>query len=270
MHIYERTNNSIESRHYVEMSTRPGELRPTRITDFRKWIKEGRSVAPSVTTILDIYSKPALTNWKIDQHLKLAYRGDVDWALDDKSEADYIKEIKRLAEIEMDRAPSAGTDFHKDMEKAIIDYQSGAMPKDLELKVIELIQEKTDCKSLSYWNSEINVFSDLGYAGQCDLFIEPVFDSGHQYQEAWIIDYKTKQTADKFKPGKMAFWDSHLAQLMAYGMELDPSGMFNCANVFVCLETGEIDFHVWDDESLKTKAWEYFQCALEAWNIKNL
>jgi hypothetical protein len=280
MHIYEKlSDGKIIPQHFVEMTSRPGELRPSRITDFKKMVKSGRKVSPSVTTILDVFNKPALINWKIDQHLKVAR--DHAWAVKAENASipeidDYIKEVKRRTELEMDKAPSLGTDFHKDMEDFISAYQDATAIKGKDAyklcqSVAALIYEKTG-KPVRFWQSEVNVFSDLGYAGQCDLFIPRDFDS--QDTHSWVIDYKTKQFAHQFKDKngkkkKLAYGDSHCAQLAAYGMELEPSGLFRAANIFVCLETGEIEWHEWSSEEI-TKWFEYFQMGLSAWQIKFL
>jgi len=98
MHFYTQTG---EPRHFVEMKTRPGEVRPTRTTDAKKegWV-------PSVTTILDVLGKPALIDWKIDQHLKQAYafskcstdKISVHGHLD--TEEKYLRFIKDMTENE--------------------------------------------------------------------------------------------------------------------------------------------------------------------------
>ena len=118
MHFYTKTEEGIQPRHFVNMTTREG-LRPSRVSDMKKAAKEGEIWHPSVTTILDVFNKPALINWKIDQHLKVAR--DHAWAVKAENASipeidDYIKEVKRRTELEMDKAPSLGTDFHKDME----------------------------------------------------------------------------------------------------------------------------------------------------------
>jgi hypothetical protein len=112
-HYYIQADKGVEPRHYVPMASRPDEMRPTRITDVRKWWKADEFVVPSVTTIQNVLAKDALVNWKIDQHLHEAWKDQADdsgstWV----SFPDYKTEIKRKTEIEMDKAPSAGTDFH--------------------------------------------------------------------------------------------------------------------------------------------------------------
>ena len=72
-HFYCKSDGVVSTKHEVEMTTKPGEYRPTRITDFRKWRKAGDNVVPSVTTILNVLDKPALITWKVNQHLEIAY-----------------------------------------------------------------------------------------------------------------------------------------------------------------------------------------------------
>tara|TARA_S200002703_G_C3775014_1_gene238660 strand:- start:465 stop:1313 length:849 start_codon:yes stop_codon:yes gene_type:complete len=282
MHIYKQLDDGkIIPKHYTPYAKPRIEngqevLRPSTLSDFKKWFKKGERVAPSVTTILDIFAKHALTEWKINQHLDqayYAYLGAIN--MPDHippiphGEPDlYIKEIKRLTELQMNVAPSRGTDFHNDMERytlgeIVINSEEDEKTLSVCQDVANLILEKTG-KERRFWKPEINVYSDLGYAGQCDLFIPRDLDS-----HSWVIDYKTKQFAKQWKPKKMGYGDSHCAQLAAYGMELEPSGSFKAANIFVCLETGEIEWHEWSSEEL-IKWFEYFQLALDAWRIKNL
>ena len=112
MHFYKEKG---EPFHYVPMTTKEG-LRPVTIRDVRKLWRDGTFVVPSVTTILNIYDQSGLNNWRIDQHLNQAYD------LDKKNLTieEYRKEIKRLTAIELDLAPSAGTDFHKLMEDFVL------------------------------------------------------------------------------------------------------------------------------------------------------
>lgn len=256
MHVYEKTEKGIEPRHYVEMTTKEG-LRPTRITDFRKWRKEGKPVAPSVTTILDVFAKPALTNWLIDQYVNTAY--ELDPA--NYQEAGLWNDAVRYkADMEKDKAPQAGTDFHELMETFTAGAFTGT-PEEAELcsSVVDVIETNT-MLPIQYWQAEVNVFSDKGYAGQCDLFIK-----GERGRPDWVIDYKTKQFEHQFKK-KLAYPDSHCSQLAAYGNEL--SDNYRAANVFVCLETGAVKWHEWTQDEL-VKWFEYFMLALKAWEIKN-
>ena len=227
-------------------------LRPTRITDVRKWLKEGQNVAPSVTTAMDVLAKHALINWKIEQHIEQAYLLDPanyqhSWMYQDA--------VRRNTDEAMEKAPQAGTDFHKEaelfMSSSVVD-ESLFTHFDLLHKANDLLYEKTES---DIWNTEINFVSQLGYGGQVDL----------TNSEDWVIDYKTKQLAEKFKPGRMAY-DDHRIQLAAYreGIGMPKA---RCANVFVCLEDGQIDFHEHKEEDLQ-KGWSIFQHALAIWKLQ--
>lgn len=255
MHAYEKAEDGlVEPRHFVNMTSRPDELRPTRITDLRKWWKDGRLVCPSVTEALNILNKYGLNVWKIDQHLFQAHQLDPSQFA---SREEYLAEVKRLTELELDKAPTAGTDLHDKLEQ----FVKGTLPKDDEdygrcLNVQSYVYEYTGIKP-SGWEAEVKFVSRMGYGGCADL----VATNG-----SWVIDYKTKQLAKKFKVGKMAF-DEHRSQLAAYreGLGMPKA---RCANVFVCLETGEVDFHEHTEHELQ-HGWEIFQHALAIWKLKN-
>lgn len=248
-HFYERIESGeIIPQHFVPLSTKDG-LRPTRISDVKKWWTESRDVRPSVTTILDVLSKPALTGWLIDQHLARAWGDGLkpsNYQLDE-----YIVEVKRLTELQMDKAPTAGSDFHTDMQNFI----EGNKCAQFELckKVFDVIYEKTQ-EPLLVWKSEQNFISGFGYGGQIDLTLP-----------GWVIDFKTKQKADKFKPGKMVY-DEHWMQLGSYREATEPTA--RTANIFVCLEDGQVDFHEHTEEQIK-RGWKMFQHALQLWYLKN-
>jgi len=233
-------------------------LRASTVGDLRKWLKNGEKCAASVTTILDVLAKPALVNWQIDRHLEQVYDKGVDLLKQDSFDS-FKKEVKRLAQEQMDKAPKAGTDFHNSMDlcvQNILDEDVGHY--DLCQKVINLIEDKSEITYGKRWRPEVNIFSELGYAGQADLILEGE-------AETWIIDYKTKETAAKFKPKKMHY-DNHAQQLAAYGFDVDTK--FRAANIFVCLETGELDWHEWKQEDL-TRGFEVFMSCLNIYYIIN-
>lgn len=245
-HYYAKTDKGVEARHFVQMASRD-ELRPTRITDVKKWWREGQTVVPSVTTVLNVLDKGALTNWLIEQHLKAAHLQSILG----ESQEQFIRRIKSAAEMEMAKAPDAGTDMHKVLEKAM----QGDRPDDpLLFDICATVEAKL--KTLdSPWDCERYFTHPTGYGGCADLV-----------GQGWVIDYKTKQTADKFKPGKMAY-DDHRMQLAAYRMGF---GMpqARCANIFICLEDGAIDFHEHSQDEL-SHGWQIFQHALAIWQLRN-
>ena len=248
-HYYEKTKSGVEARHFVPMSARPKELRPTRITDVRKWWKDGQMVVPSVTTVGNVLDKGALTNWLIEQHLKVAHGSTPG----DESAEQWIRRIKGEAEIEMAKAPDAGTDMHTVLEA----FFGGTDPEDKLLhQICYAVSDKVDelCGDVS-WRTEEYFVDPLGYGGCADLV-----------GDGWVIDYKTKQTADKFKPGKMAY-DDHRMQLAAYRMGFGMPAA-RCANIFICLEDGKIDFHEHSQVDL-FNGWEIFRHSLAIWKLRN-
>jgi len=251
-HFYEQTAAGVEARHYVPLVSRPEELRPTRMSDVRKWTKEGRVVVPSVTTVLNVLAKPALQNWYVEQHLKLAFNLAHEFDNTD-TEEHWIAEVRRLTELEMDKAPTAGGDLHKSLEL----YTRRELKEEhpdwrLCFEVSDAVMEYTGCGS---WETETRFVSALGFGGQTDLS-----------SQDWLVDYKTKQTVAKFKPGKMVY-DEHRMQLAAYreGLGLPKA---RCANVFICIEDGQIDFHEHKEDELQ-RGWRMFQNCLAIWNEQN-
>ena len=118
MHFYTKTaDGTIEPRHFVPMAKDPSRTRASRVTDAKKAAKNGEVWLPSVTTILNILDKPALINWKVDQHLDQAYR----MAKEGQSLEGYSwkQEVKARTSEEMDKAPKAGTAIHEVLEDYI-------------------------------------------------------------------------------------------------------------------------------------------------------
>lgn len=193
MHIYEKTNDGvIIPRHFTSYKEPRFDgngrevLRSATLGDFKKWKRNGEKVAASVTTILDACdSKPALVNWKIDQHLKITHKlhGDV---IEKRPENEYIETVKRLTQEAMDKAPRDGSEFHKSMESFIELVQNYAVidgkTTSLQRTVADLIIDETETH-IHNWKTETNIYSPIGYAGQCDLFIPG--------ENPWVIDYKT-------------------------------------------------------------------------------
>lgn len=252
-HFYEKLEDgSVEPRHFVEMSSKPGVMRGTRVTDVRKWQKDGRHVCPSVTTVMNVLDKPGLNTWRVDEHLKTAYESYTKC----KSFDEYKKVIKDETQERLDAAPKAGTDFHQVLEDY---FGKNIIPESpLHQRICESVRDviKENCGEHEFICEEYFV-SNLGYAGCADL----------RYGE-WIIDYKTKQGADKFKPGRMAFPD-HSRQLAAYGQALigdhqtdmdQPGNGFKAANIFICLENGEVDFHEHSQKELENGWQDFVDC----------
>lgn len=252
MHFYESTTSGAEPRHYVPMKTRPDELRPTTMRDVRAWWNDGKHVVPSVTTVLNVLNKPGLNNWLIDQHIEQAHKLISDYRQRDSwPEIDtFLVQTKSWARQAMNEAPEAGKDIHASLESAI---NRQSVSDEHFLICDNVVKVLADRCGQQTWSTE-QCFAAESYGGCIDL-VSP----------EWVIDYKSKQTADKFKPGKMVY-DEHIMQLAAYRHGFGVRA--RAANVFVCLETGEVDFHEHTEDELNC-GWSMFSHALAIWKLQN-
>lgn len=246
MHFYTKTENGVQPRHFVPMAKDPSKTRASRVTDARKAKKEGEIWYPSVTSVLGIFDKPGLNVWKENIFLEYAFQVDKT----NMEMGSWIDAVRAKAQERFEEAPQAGTDIHDVLEKYIRD---GIEPecdserdicRNVEGKLLEMCGEQD-------WRCEEYFYSG-GYAGCADLV-----------SDEWVIDYKSKQEASKFKPGKMAY-PEHAQQLAAYSEGF--GGGRKCANIFICLETGEVDFHLHSEEEIK-RGWKVFSHALEIFKV---
>jgi hypothetical protein len=249
MHFYANENGKVVPKHFVPMSKDPSQTRPSRVTDAAKALKDGQIWYPSVTGILNVLDKPALVNWKVEQHLQTSF----NLLNDEFNDYDhYLRTVKQLTENRMDAAPKAGSDIHAVLEVFLRD---GIAPLDeieqeICMNVVKVLQANCDYDFLgnNFETEKYFINEELGYAGCADLV-----------SRSWVIDFKSKQEASKFKVGKMAYAE-HYRQLAAYGNPLCEKG-FKAANIFVCLENGEIDFHLHKQADLEN-GWLDFQDCL--------
>ncbi len=272
MHFYEELENGeVAPLHLVPVAKDPRRLRPTRMSDYRKMTAEGRKLRVSVTEAMKVMSKDALVNWKIDQHLRTAFVDSVmvyasareedkdvrdEWGLDsilesieERNEKSYISEIKRLTELELEKAPKSGTDFHKLMEEYLSgDFDTRDDKYDLCSDVHANLMKETGG---GFLYSEYNFVSD-DYGGQIDLYLNN--------QDGWVIDYKTK--TDKWDT---KLYDNHYMQLAAYRQAVAPEA--RCAIVFVHLNDEKVEFVEADEDQLK-RGWGMFKCCLDLWYLK--
>jgi hypothetical protein len=254
MHFYAKTENGIEPKHFVPMTKNPNELRPSRVTDAKKAAKGGEIWYASVTTVMDVLDKGGLVNWKIDQHLETVWQVIKGMIYADgyehaKDFDEFKSLIKNETEKRMDLAPQAGTDIHALLEQHLF---SGKIPvgiTDTEHKIIRNVEQAIldNCGKIEWEKEKYFINEEHGYAGCIDL-VSP----------SWVIDYKTKQTAEKFKPKKMAFTD-HYRQLAAYGKSACKEN-FKAANIFICIENGEVDFHQHTEENIEHGFADFLDC----------
>lgn len=258
MHIYERINETVVPQHYTSSSK--GGSRASTLRDYKKWLADGREVRPSVTTIMSMFNKEGLNLWRIREHILTAY--NYQYAKSEQKYAfmdDFVDAIIQETKERLDKAPKAGTDFHDKIHNYIYGEVS-PNDKDIDLceSIVSLLFDSCNLSEDAKFYSEQNFITST-YGGQADLLI---IDNGND----WVIDFKTKQYKKQFKPGKMAY-PEHAMQLCAYRNGLDKQDA-KCANLFICLENGDIDFCEHDEANL-TKQYEIFSLAVKMWYLTN-
>lgn len=238
MHYYDIVDGQVVPRHFVPVASRPGDLRPSTIRDAKKgkwW--------PSVTTVGNLLEKPALKMWLVEQYLGQAWKTERG-----NSFEEWLQAVKFNADQAMNAAPDAGSDVHDSLEK----WFKGEKVPDAHRAICENVTAcvNAHCPGQA-WEVEKSFVHPLGFGGKIDLS-----------SPEWVIDYKTKQRADQWKPGKMAY-PEHIRQLAAYRRGTQ-NLMARCANLFVCIETGEVEFIEHTEEALQIE-WENFNDLLRIW-----
>ena len=232
-----------------------GHARKTTLRDAR-----GMGLLPSVTTILDVLSKPQLERWKMDQ-VALAARHITQGEKEDK---EYCEEVREAAFKQVDNAADLGTAIHRDIETALKDPDLD--PLSLEHSTyVEPVLELLRSKDIKPQQSEVvAVNEDYGYAGTCDLVGTTRLSIR---KRPWIIDFKTRKTV----PGKQSRpYDGHAEQLSAYAVALLGENAVtghkvSCANIFVSTtEPGRVECYEHTPLSIEN-AWVTFRCAMQIW-----
>jgi len=239
-----------ESTHWYTLDGEPmytvvgsnGKERPTTLRDARKM-----SLVPSVTTILNVASKPALMQWMQRQVLMAALTLP---KRDNEPEEEYIDRIIQDSKEQGKAAADAGTDIHSAIQRY---YETGVVVSHMEHVLACRGAIDKHFGNLA-WKCEKSFAHDMGFGGKVDMHSGDV-----------VIDIKTKEFTD---PKEVKPYDEHLMQLAAYRVGL---GMVNakCANVFISRnKPGLVHIHEWKDEEL-VKGWSMFSSLLSYWQEKN-
>lgn len=195
------------------------------------------NLLPSVTGILGLLDKPALTVWKIKECLKLAFKrvsfahlvrakwvwrvapGETEYKGEgtfDDFIAFVVSEQRRLV---MEKADEGG-DIHGYLERWPIDGETGSDTDVICRQVYDLIESETGLGPRR-WSTETRFADTVNwFAGMCDL---------HCAAEPYVIDFKTKDTAEDVQK---AYGGWHKEQLHAYAHGLGIPGA-QLAVVFV-------------------------------------
>jgi hypothetical protein len=231
-----------DGRPCYEVEKKAGGLRPTTLTDARKL-----GLVPSVTTVLSVLAKPALTTWKVQQGILAALTLP---RREDEPESDWLDRIMEDSGQQAKSAAEEGTRIHDACEcsfkgRPVEDrYQPHVAA--VHAKLTELFPTVSD------WVAEASFASLLGYGGKVDL---------HSPSTGIVVDFKGKD--GDFSDGKKLAYDQHY-QLAAYqrGLNLPVNA---CANLFVSrTHPGKVAAHVWSESDI-AKGWTVFAATCDVW-----
>ena len=223
----------------------PAHFTNGRATTLRDARKVG--LVPSVTTVLNILDKPALTNWKVEQAILSALTMPRDPL---ESDQDYLARIKRDSVQQAKDAAEEGSRIHDAIDASFkgIRFDTRYRPhvEGVRAKLAELYPGIND------WVTERTFASPLGYGGSCDI---------HSPSTGIVGDYKSKDLA----PGdtkKLAYDQDRQIAPYNRGLGLPENEGFN---LFVSrTHPGHVVAHVWTKEQL-ADAWEIFRASLALW-----
>jgi hypothetical protein len=230
---------------YTVPSKKDGSPRNTTLRDAREL-----NLIPSVTTILNIAAKPALTVWLQEQAILAALTLPRD---EDEPESAWLKRVVQDSKQQGKDAADKGTEIHE----AIQSFYEGKKESRYPFHVASCVNLiKAHYGDLN-WIAERSFGHELGFGGKCDMHTT---DAG-----GIVVDIKTKEFTDASKP---LWYDEHLLQIAAYRVGL---GMpeARCANVFVSRTNPEFAvIKEWEEDDLK-RGWEMFTHLLAYWQLKN-
>jgi hypothetical protein len=229
-----------ESAYQVEGKTG---LRATTLRDARKL-----DLVPSVTTILGVAAKPALTHWLQTQVLLSALTLPRE---PNEPESDWLERVMSDSKVQGRQAADRGTAIHSIIESYFEQVYLPEWPQ----YVRNIEKTLMDAFGNQLWLSEKSfAHVELGYGGKIDLSAQNL-----------VVDFKTKETAlDKVEP-----YHEHEMQLAAYcvglGYKIEEC---RAAIVFVNGTTNEVKLCEIPPDSLKS-AWECFTHLLAFYKLKN-
>lgn len=217
-------------------------FRATTIADARKL-----RLRPSVTTVLSVIDKPALTNWKIDQAILAALTLP---RIDGEAERDYLARVKADGAQQAKDAADEGTRIHDALEAHFKRRPFDAKYEPHVAAVVRRLEELYP--GVNDWVAEAYIPEGVPYGGKCDI---------HSPSTGLTCDYKGKD--GDFSDGKKLAYDQHW-QLAPYqrGLCVPKADGFN---IFVSrTHPGKVAHHVWTPADM-TEGWAVFQAALALW-----
>lgn len=214
---------------FYSVLSKGGTERSVTLADARKC-----GAVPSVTTVLGVLAKPALTNWMVDQGILAALTLP---RIEGETEQAFITRVKQDSGAQAKAAAEEGTRIHDAIECA---FEHRSIPhkyiphvEATRMKIAELFPGVND------WIAEKYFAHDYGFGGKVDL---------HSPSTGIVIDYKGKD--GDFSDGKKLAYDQHY-QLAGYQLGLRlPQNV--CCNIFVSrTHPGKVCEHIWKREEVE-------------------
>lgn len=230
---------------YTVMGKSTGKPRNTTLRDAREL-----NLVPSVTTILNVAAKPALTAWLQEQAILAALTLPRQ---EDELESVWLKRVLQDSKQQGKDAADLGTDIHAAIQGFYEGRKESRFPHHVE-SCKSVIQTRFGDLS---WICEKSFAHEMGFGGKCDML--------NTDGEGIVLDIKTKDFSDLSKP---LWYDEHMMQLAAYREGLGYPGA-RCANVFVSRTNPDLAVvHEWAEDDIK-RGWAMFQSLLNYWQLKN-
>lgn len=231
-----------DGRPRYEVQAAAGHMRPTTLADGRK-----HGWQPSVTTVLGVLDKAALTTWLVEQGILAALTLP---RREGETERDLLQRIREDGRAQAKAAAEEGNRIHDALECAM----KGEWFKPFYQPHVDCVMERLAelFPGVTDWVAEASFAHELGYGGKVDL---------HSPSTGIVVDYKGKD--GDFSDGKKLAYDQHW-QLAAYqhGLKL-PRNV--CANFFVSrTHPGKLAAHVWKVKEIE-EGLAVFQAALAVW-----
>ncbi len=154
------------------VEAKKGGMRNTTLRDARVM-----NLVPSVTTVLNVAAKPALTAWLQQQVLLAALTLP---RRSDEPEKEYIDRIINDSKEQGRSAADAGTDIHASIQGFYEDRPTGKHQESVRACTYAI----DNWVGLRTWVSERAFAHEAGFGGKCDLYSEA--DGG------FVADIKTK------------------------------------------------------------------------------
>ena len=232
--------------------------KPTTLREARK-----ANAFPSVTTILGILDKPALTGWKLKKVTEACYN-----ASDTEAHSlydDYHKLMVKAAFEESTDARDKGSEIHADLEtlfkgpaSAIKQGRHLLKHHDIAVEAYDFI---VDYCGVTDFTSEQTVVSNMGYGGMIDLSRD-----GDKCENSFTIDFKTKDVKESDTGKKLAYPEMCM-QLAAYDNALGGFGSRRLVNFFVDRTTpGLVLAHEWTPDEI-IHEFTKFQLLVDYWKL---